>query len=549
MHANECGSAASCETERCQTRLNVTSRLRELINARLESMKRCPRKSAHGQVPVWTKIWRRCGVVCGTVGFLAAAAGAQMHKVEAPQKVTRAVGVYEWTGDLNKPTAARLVPVTLFIDGHFEDAGVYLARPVPLALQTGVVYEVDQAGKSAGILNLETAKDIVTRRSATDDNPVGAWYGYGTFVLPSAMPKPRLQASKSLPVITGSGHDPVAADDDGRPHMTRRAGSDSGSAAGTTTTGATTPSASSTNNPAPPADSDRPVLSRRQDNSSTSPASTTPSTPTPTTGVDDPDRPTLRHRDPADSAKPNKHDSGSAVIPMNSSLNDDPNRPVMRRGKPAGEITVAPLSGVPTELHQAVAVSDAETRDEHVFTRNWDSMAERADTQLALEALARTRVQGYIATNKLLLTDPSAQPAPSATRTPSSRTRKTTLPSPPPPLPLTNEQLNGYELTYGGLPTFVYTAETPLFSGGPVYVTMVAQRLPAGNLQVAFSSVTDGAHLDRTPWFRFVDAVDPDGSHRASLLFELRAQSTRQFALYRLITANAEQTFATGIIE
>jgi hypothetical protein len=66
---------------------------------------------------------------------------------------------------------------------------------------------------------------------------------------------------------------------------------------------------------------------------------------------------------------------------------------------------------------------------------------------------------------------------------------------------------------------------------------------------VAFSSVTDAGHLDRTPWFRFVDAVDPDGSHRASLLFELRAMSTRQFALYRLVTANAEQTFETGIIE
>ena len=80
-----------------------------------------------------------------------------MHKVEAPQKVTRAVGVYEWTGDLKKPTAARLVPVTVFIEGHFEDAGVYLARPVPYALQTGIVYEVDQAGKNVGILNLETA--------------------------------------------------------------------------------------------------------------------------------------------------------------------------------------------------------------------------------------------------------------------------------------------------------------------------------------------------------------------------------------------------------
>jgi hypothetical protein len=527
-------------------------------------MECCTQKSEHGDVSCWTKVRRGIVAACGAMG-LAAAAGAQMHKVEAPQKVTRAVGVYEWTGELSKPTAARLVPVTLFIDGHFEDAGVYLARPQPFALQTGIVYEVDQAGKAIGTLNLDYAKDIVTRRSATDDNPLGAWYGYGTFVLPSAAPKPRLQASAHLPVIMGSGHDTVSSDDDGRPHMTRRAGSESGATTGPATTSSTTsstatPNANSTNNPAPPEDSDRPVLTRRQDNStgtssgSTTPSTTTPSTtttPTPTTGADDPDRPTLRHRDPADNAKPNKHDSGSAVIPLDTSLNNDPNRPVMRRGKPLGEVVVAPLTGVPAELHQAVAVSDAAAGEEHIFNRNWESTAERAETQLALEALARKQVQTYIATNKLLLTDPASQPAPTMTRassTSSSRTRKATRP-PTPLVPLANEQLNGYELTYGGLPTFIYTADMPLFSGGPVYVTMVAQRLPAGNLQVAFSSVTDAAHLDRTPWFRFVDAVDPDGSHRASLLFELRAQSTRQFALYRLITANAEQTFATGIIE
>ena len=28
-----------------------------------------------------------------------------------------------------KPTASRLIPVTLFIDGKLEDAGVYEARP------------------------------------------------------------------------------------------------------------------------------------------------------------------------------------------------------------------------------------------------------------------------------------------------------------------------------------------------------------------------------------------------------------------------------------
>jgi hypothetical protein len=114
---------------------------------------------------------------------------------------------------------------------------------------------------------------------------------------------------------------------------------------------------------------------------------------------------------------------------------------------------------------------------------------------------------------------------------------------------LTNEKMDGYTLSYGGLPTFIYTAESPVAKDGPVYITMVVQRLPAGELQVALSSVTDAAHLDRVPWMRPVDVVDVDWSHRASLLFEMRAQTSRQFALYRLTSARAEQTFITGVIE
>ena len=43
---------------------------------------------------------------------LAGTARAQTHKVTKPETVVRAVGVYEWTGDLKKPTASRLIPVT-----------------------------------------------------------------------------------------------------------------------------------------------------------------------------------------------------------------------------------------------------------------------------------------------------------------------------------------------------------------------------------------------------------------------------------------------------
>ncbi|MGA2898301.1 MAG: hypothetical protein ABSE27_12000, partial [Acidobacteriaceae bacterium] len=71
---------------------------------------------------------------------------AQTHKVAAAENVVRAVGVYEWTGDMAKPAASRLIPVSLFIDSKFEDAAVYLARPVPFALTTGNVYNSTRLG-------------------------------------------------------------------------------------------------------------------------------------------------------------------------------------------------------------------------------------------------------------------------------------------------------------------------------------------------------------------------------------------------------------------
>ena len=67
-------------------------------------------------------------------------AGAQTHVVRKADQVVRAVGVYEFTGEEGKATASRLVPVTVFINGKLEDAGLYLARPVPFALGTGTVF-------------------------------------------------------------------------------------------------------------------------------------------------------------------------------------------------------------------------------------------------------------------------------------------------------------------------------------------------------------------------------------------------------------------------
>ncbi len=115
----------------------------------------------------------------------------QIHHVDHPQRVTRAVGVYEWTGDLAKPDAARLIPVSVFTNSQFQDAGVFLADPIPLALQTGTVYALQHSGDTFGTLDLDYARDIVDKRSSADDNPLGAWYGYGRYLPLSAEPGPQ----------------------------------------------------------------------------------------------------------------------------------------------------------------------------------------------------------------------------------------------------------------------------------------------------------------------------------------------------------------------
>lgn len=483
---------------------------------------------------------------------LALPLSAQMHHVDKPQRVTRAVGVYEWTGDIKKPDAARLIPVSLFSNGNFQDAGVFLAEPVPLAVETGNVYAIQHSGDPIGTLDIDFARNIVDKRSTADDNPVGAWYGYGRFLPLEVQPVEKLtQHSAHAAVVVSS--DP----NDDRPHFINRSPGEAGNP--TPTAGSTTASAST---PARPDDPDRPTMTHRD--SSASSTDNAPSSPGTGDINDDPDRPTLGHRDtPPEGKKKKEKDSGSGVEPMAKSLNDDPNRPMVHRGKVESATAPPQLTGVPPNLHQAIAVSDAASNPVHVFTRDWDSPTERASTLADMQKLAQPIAQQYLAANHLQPAAPAATgpklvtaPAKTATNRTAAKTtsRSHTIthrptPAAPGPLSFTDEQLAGYTLSYGGLPTFVYTAAIPTADDQALYVTVVAQRLPSGELQTSLTSVTDSTHLDRVPWMRFIDAVDPDDSHRASLLFELRAKSSRQFALYSLTSAQAHQSFVTGIIE
>ncbi|MDE1163459.1 MAG: hypothetical protein PW792_16160 [Acidobacteriaceae bacterium] len=487
-------------------------------------------------------------------------AAAQMHHVDKPEDVTRAVSVYEWTGPLDKPKAVRLVPVTVFINDELEDGGTYLSRPVPFALAAGNLYSVEKAGDAEGTLELKNARKLTTAGPGDVETGAGSWYGYGDFHPPAPEKLKKLKPSK-LPARIDSSAD----DDDSEPHFV-------------------------TKRPAQADDSDKPTMNRRAHPTSND--------------ADDPERPTLARRAESvddDKKKKEKKQKPQGYVTGYGNLNDDPDRPTLSHGKKASDEPDM-LTGLPADMHQAVAVSDPGNRPQHIFTRGWSSSVEREQTLDAMRALAAERVKAYLAANALvpakatatptLLTEETAVPVassddsgapPKLQRTPQgvdTATHKAALATSPAAAPKTptkskagkaksshkaqaapvvtltfaNEELHAFNLSYGGLPTFVYTASAPvaMAKDGTVVtarVAIVAQRLPEGNVQVSLAQVTDSAHLNRAPWMRFIDVVDADGSHRASLLFERRANTSRDFALYRLVTAKAESSFSTAPLE
>ncbi len=518
-------------------------------------------------------------IVLAMVGALLASgsAMAQMHKVEQPQQVVRAVGVYEWTGDLAKPTASRLVPVALFINGQFQDAGVYRSQPVPFALDTGTIYELQQAGADKGTVTLEYARRLQTANGDYEDG----WMGYGSFKAPRP-PRPLL--AKNLPPARTAGVMSSVKDtvDPSQPVLIRRAGSESTDsapaaagapvnatpAAGTATASASASIPAGENNPAD--DPDRPILKRPANESagngssgspasspSAAPASTTttpatassaPASPpeTPTAGSSpesDPNRPTLKRRTPEE-ARQAAMEAQSDAPGLDPSLNNDPNRPILRPGRPAGMTTgqdLPKLTGMPNDMHQMVAVSDAVDREPHIFTRQWEDAGERAAILIKIEAIALAKLSAYEAQN-----EPAAGRPPASAKKTAASSRRHLPAATPAADALTDEQLNGYTLSYGADPTYVYTAQTAGTGAALHFVTVVAQTDEMGELKPVMTSVTDAAHLDRTPEMKFVDVVDADASNRASLLFELRERDARQFALYRVIAGQSQQIFLSG---
>jgi hypothetical protein len=243
---------------------------------------------------------------------------------------------------------------------------------------------------------------------------------------------------------------------------------------------------------------------------------------------DDPDRPVLKkaHKKPPQDTADVESVAGDT----------DPDRPRLKRGKSSGDnIAVAPsLLGLPPDLQQTVAVSDAKTHPAHPWDYSWETPADEAKMKSALEDMARTA---------LGINAPPAKPAAKKT---SAATRKPAKPAPSVPAPLEGEEFRVFELAYGSGATLVLSAHTAGAGASQKFVTIIAQPDLYGNILVLKKSVTDSAHLDEAPRMRLVDAVDAMADNRGELLFELRGATQRQFALYRVLRGQAEQLFVTG---
>jgi hypothetical protein len=413
----------------------------------------------------------------------------------------RSVAVLEWTGDRNQPNATRLVPVSLFDGQHLQDGGLYLARPVPLALDSGTEYEVEGSGLPQGWFDIAGAREI-----GND------WFGFGNWKAYLPPPPKRLHPSRNPPTVVRD-----KSDDEDKPHFVRRDQStgspNSGGTAGTDTA---------------PSD-------KTSGNSQASSASV------------DPDRPKLRRRPDDDNTA--QQQQAALPAPESPSKAPDADRPHIAHGKPA-DLKDEPkqLEVTPVAMGQSVAVSDAGNVGKQSFAYEWSSPEDAANAQKELQAQALQLLSAKASTDSKSTASKTAKATtqPTTAHNPPARAttpRKTTPGAKAQSLePLTDVHFSAFALIYGSGATLVLTAHE---ATGTRSIAMIAMQDIYGKVQVLWHSITDDTHLDVTPRMKLIDAVDPRGDGRANLLFEERNETDRRFVLIAVGASDAQQVFAT----
>ena len=139
--------------------------------------------SPHSRQPVsktlYASLWR--GVICAILASALFLARSRIGTVRPPNpasKGPRAVGLLELAAN----GKGHLVPVVILYEGQFYDASSYKASPVPMALDSGTVYEAEKTGAPQGLFTISGALH-------SNDN---RWVGAGTWEAAGSKPAKRL---------------------------------------------------------------------------------------------------------------------------------------------------------------------------------------------------------------------------------------------------------------------------------------------------------------------------------------------------------------------
>jgi len=433
---------------------------------------------------------------------------AQRAHREPADKGPRAMGLIE----LAPNGKAHLIPITIMVNGEFYDASEYKASPVPISLDTGIVYEAVKTGVSQGLFTVKGA--IAGTKTWRGE---GAWESEAEIKAEEAKKKAAVAAAKlakKKPTL----------DDEGGPPVLRRAGAaksgassdkaapdkpaaDGAKASGSVPSVPSTGSASSTGN-TPPAAAEKPP---------TAGASDVPS-PSSSSDEDDPNRPQLRRsKAPKEKAEKEDVEAPAAVAPHAD------------KKSPATTSPVASSAGI-----QVIpAISDAGGPEPRSYEFNMNPDEER---QFRNKMLAMATAEVAARANSLKSEIP-ATPVPHTT---ARKGKPVKLPGPT----LRDIQFRVFDLSNSNEAVVVLTAKAQMPASeadgngslpANYFLTLVAREDIYGELHKALSNVTDDQHLDVLPRLDLIDAVDVDGDGRGELLFRKVSDAGSGYVVYRVI--------------
>ncbi len=403
--------------------------------------------------------------------ILAQPVPAQFAKRESASKGPRALGLIE----LTPSGKAHLIPVVILNEGKFYDASAYKASPVPMALESGTVYEAVRTGVSEGLFTVAGA-----RQANNSWIGEGTWQSAGAIAAAAAAAAAKKQAALTKP----------AGQDLDAPPVLRRPSSEKASEKpkppeAAPAASAPAPAAAPPQAPPPPAaeeDKDRPVLRRGKPSSRAEEL-----VPSAVTGS------SAATSDLASAAK-----NGIQIIPAISDAGGPDPRPYAYSLKPEEEQAFR-------KKMLALAASEINSRARQLAVGTAQPSAPARTSAKPGKTTASKAPQPGFEDVQLRVFDLSNSNEPVLVLTARAR------------MPLTSKLKNNatVEMQY--------------------MVALVAREDIYGELHKAFSSVTDTQHLDAEPRMELIDAVDADGDGRGELLFRRVSDAGSAFVVYRVI--------------